>query len=81
MNANTSHTTVSNYPDAAGGYSSPGCACPRCRGPAIRVPRRLVDLLMSMFITVSRFRCSSADCGWEGNVRVKRHPLLVRGPW
>ena len=67
-------------PDEAG-YSSPGCACPRCNGPATRVPRRLVDLIMSAFVAVSRFRCKSKDCGWEGNVRVKRHPLLVRGPW
>lgn len=62
-------------------YSSPGCACPRCKGHTIRVPRRFVDLLMSMFISVSRYRCHSMDCGWEGNLRVKRHPLLVQGPW
>lgn len=61
-------------------YSSPGCACPHCKGPTIRVTRRLVDLLMSMFISVSRYRCRSIDCGWEGNLRVKRYPLLVRGP-
>jgi hypothetical protein len=35
---------------------------------------------MSMFITVSRFRCNSTDCGWEGNLRVKRHPWLMQGP-
>jgi hypothetical protein len=67
-------------PDDAG-YSSGGCACPRCNGPASRVPRRFIDLLMSMFISVSRYRCRSIYCGWEGNLRVKRHPLLVRGPW
>ena len=61
-------------------YSSPGCACPRCNGPAIRVPRRVVDLLISMFITVSRFRCRSMDCGWEVNLRVKRHLWLMQGP-
>jgi hypothetical protein len=66
-------------PDGTG-YSAPECACPRCNGPAIRVPRRFVDLLISMFITVSRFRCSSTDCGWEGNLRVKRHPWLMQGP-
>jgi hypothetical protein len=63
------------------GYSSPGCTCPRCKGPAIRIPRRWVDLLMSAFISVNRYRCPSTECGWEGNLRVKRHPLLVRGPW
>lgn len=64
----------------ATGYSSPGCECPRCNGPAIRVPRRFVDLLMSMFITLSRFRCNSTDCGWEGNLRVKRRLWLMQGP-
>ena len=77
---NTFPITNGDRPDKSG-YSSSGCSCPRCRGPAIRVPRRFVDLLTSMFITVSRFRCKSKDCGWEGNVRVKRHPLLLRGPW
>ncbi len=76
---NASSNGGSNRPDV--GYSGPGCTCPRCHGPATRIPRRFVDLLMSMFISVSRFRCNSKDCGWKGNVRVKRHPLLVRGPW
>jgi hypothetical protein len=64
-------------------YSSSGCGstCPRCNGSAYRVPRRLADLLMSMFIKVRRYRCHSMDCGWEGNLRVKRNSLLMRGPW
>ncbi len=66
---------------ADAGYSSPGCICPRCNGAAVRVPRRLVDLLLSMVMTVNRYHCRSVDCGWEGNLRVKRHALLIRGPW
>jgi len=62
------------------GYSSPGCACPRCNGPAYRVRRRLVDLLQSMFMTVNRYHCLAMACGWEGNLRVKRHSLLFQGP-
>ena len=77
---NTFPAADNDRPDEAG-YSSPGCTCPRCNGPATRVPRRLVDLILSAFVAVSRFRCKSKDCGWEGNVRVKQHPLLVRGPW
>jgi hypothetical protein len=67
-------------PDYAG-YSSSGCACPRCNGATLRVPRRLVDLLLSMFVSVSRYRCESADCRWKGNLRVKRRSPLIRGPW
>jgi len=63
------------------GYSSSGCACPRCDGATQRVPRRLVDLLLSVFVSVSRYRCESADCGWGGNLRVKRQSPLIRGPW
>lgn len=63
------------------GYSSPGCICPRCNGSAYRIPRRLVDLLMSIFVSVNRYRCRSDNCGWEGNLRVKRYPLLTQGPW
>ena len=78
MNAPSSHGS-GHLGDA--GYSDPGCACPRCNGAAYRVPRRFVDLLVSMFITVNRYRCRSVGCGWEGNLRVKRHPMLIQGPW
>jgi hypothetical protein len=77
---NTLNAAGGGHPDQAG-YSSITCACPHCKGPATRVPRRLVDLLLSMFVTVSRYRCRSVDCGWEGNLRVKRHPLLMPGKW
>lgn len=77
MAMNKRPTADSDRPDEAG-HSH---ACPRCNGPAYRVPRRLVDLLMSIFISVNRYRCRSMSCGREGNLRVKRHPLLVRGPW
>ncbi len=63
------------------GYSSPECVCPLCHSAAHRVPRRLVDLLMSMFKSVSRYRCHSRSCQWEGNLRVKQRALLIQGPW
>jgi hypothetical protein len=43
-----------------------------------RVPRRFVDVLLSAFVPLRRYRCRSLDCGWEGNLRVKRHPLLMQ---
>jgi len=63
------------------GFFSSGGACPRCNGAAYRVPRRLVDRLMSRFVGISRYRCRSTDCGWEGNLRVSRRHLLIQGPW
>ena len=58
-------------------------ACPRCMGSAYRVPRRLVDWLMSRFVWASRYRyrCHSTVCGWEGTLRVRRRLLLMQGPW
>jgi hypothetical protein len=63
------------------GHSSHGHTCPRCNSAVYRVPRRLVDLLMNLFMPVSRYRCHSAGCAWEGNLRLKRRPLLIQGPW
>ena len=78
MNAPTSRGV--GRPEFAS-YASPGCACPGCNGATTRIPRRLVDLLASMFITVSRYRCDSRACNWEGNLRVKRRALLLQDPW
>jgi hypothetical protein len=36
---------------------------------------------MSMFKSVSRYRCHSRSCQWEGNLRVKQRALLIQGPW
>jgi hypothetical protein len=33
------------------------------------VSRRFVDLLISVFIPVRRYRCISMQCSWEGNLR------------
>lgn len=63
------------------GNTASASACPRCKGSAYRVPRRLVDWLMSRFVWINRYRCRSMVCGWEGNLRVSRRPLLIQGPW
>ncbi|NDP47920.1 MAG: hypothetical protein GZ085_05915 [Sulfuriferula multivorans] len=69
--------------NAETGNTASGCTCPRCKGSAYRVPRRWVDWLMSRIVWVSRYRyrCRSMGCGWEGNLRVRRRPLLIQGPW
>lgn len=64
--------------DAAhSGCAALGLTCPRCQGDVLRVRRRRVDLLISFFTPIRRFRCQSMECGWEGNFRIKRFPLLI----
>jgi hypothetical protein len=50
-------------------------ACPLCgnRG-LIRIHRRPIDHLLSLFVNVYRFRCQQFECQWEGNL-TKRHGL------
>ena len=36
----------------------------------MRVPRRLLDRLLSMFVLVHRYRCPCFSCQWEGNICV-----------
>lgn len=52
------------------GYARHGLGtCPKCGCPAQRVPRRLIDRLLSRFTPVERYRCLSPACVWEGNLR------------
>lgn len=48
--------------------------CPRCDGDLIRIRRRLVDRLISVFVPVRRFRCVYLGCFWEGNLRRTSDP-------
>ena len=47
--------------------SSP--VCPECHSSLNRIPRRLVDRLLSVFYPVHRYHCRSFVCNWEGNLR------------
>ncbi|WP_184201580.1 hypothetical protein [Chitinimonas taiwanensis] len=49
--------------------------CPRCQGDTFRIPRNLLDRLISRFVLVHRYRCHSLRCGWEGRVRVSAPAL------
>lgn len=69
------------HPTSHPGYTASGSICPRCNGGAYRIPRRLVDLVLSSFVQVIRCRCRSPNCNWEGNLRTKRYPSLSQGPW
>ncbi len=43
--------------------------CPECGGESVRIRRRLVDRLHGVFLPARRFRCSTLQCQYEGNVR------------
>jgi hypothetical protein len=45
--------------------------CPRCAAHLIRVRRRVVDRLLSLFVPVHRYECSHYCCGWKGSIRVR----------
>src|SRR5205823_585981 len=49
--------------------SVPACDCPLCGERLVRMRRRSVDRLLSVFFRVYRFRCVNFQCQWEGSVR------------
>ncbi len=50
-------------------FSFPKCRCPECSNLLNQIPRRRVDRLLSVVVSVRRFSCSSVACGWEGILR------------
>lgn len=61
------------------GHGVRAYVCPRCGGSVYRIPRRFADRLVSIFMKVHRYACSSMGCGWEGCQRVKRNTSLGEG--
>ena len=53
---------------------APGTAlgCPRCGGVLVRVRRKPLDRLLSLFAPRRRVRCRAMGCGWEGTLRTGR---------
>ncbi len=50
------------------GYRQVKRSCPQCGDTVLRVPRRVVDRLYSLFHPVYRYQCTSLECGWQGNL-------------
>lgn len=42
--------------------------CPCCDAKLIRIPRRPIDRLLSLFMPIQRFRCTRFQCQWVGNI-------------
>lgn len=64
--------TFAQAPGATVAYhieSSRACACPICgkRG-LLRIRRRFIDRVLSLFVRQRRFRCTHSGCHWEGNL-------------
>jgi len=68
---------LSLSPTVNSGYSAPATCnrfCPRCNSAVFSVSRCFVDLLLSVFLPIRRYRCISMQCSWEGNLRDERQP-------
>ncbi len=60
---------ASNPDPGAGAYpSARRLACPTCGGDLSRIPRRIVDRLLSVLRPVQRYRCRNFACQWVGNL-------------
>jgi hypothetical protein len=54
--------------------------CPVCGSPLRQINRRTFDRLINQFYRVHRYRCSNADCRWEGLLHSKRYKAKKRKP-
>jgi hypothetical protein len=45
--------------------------CPRCAGNLLRIRRRVIDRLLSLFVPMHRYECLHSFCLWKGNLRVR----------
>jgi hypothetical protein len=50
--------------------------CPRCGGPALRIRRRPIDRVLSLFRPVQRYQCIALECEWQGNLPRKAVPKV-----
>jgi predicted RNA-binding Zn-ribbon protein involved in translation (DUF1610 family) len=51
-----------------GRYGHVKRSCPQCGDTVLRVPRRVIDRVYSLFHPVHRYQCTSLECGWQGNL-------------
>ncbi len=59
-------------PESTGaGADAPACPLCGCRG-LVRVHRRPIDRVLSLFLDMQRFRCRQFECQWEGNLTTRR---------
>jgi predicted RNA-binding Zn-ribbon protein involved in translation (DUF1610 family) len=64
----TASSYVRSKPGMNGRHRHVKRSCPQCGAAALRVHRRVVDRLYSLFHPVHRYHCTSLECGWQGNL-------------
>jgi hypothetical protein len=52
-------------------------SCPRCHAPVLRIHRRPIDRLVSLFSPLYRYQCTALECEWTGNLPRERAPGLA----
>jgi len=58
-----------------------GGLCPACGSPLLRLHRHALHRWVSVFLSVHRYRCTDAACGWEGVVgREQAGPPRAEAP-
>jgi hypothetical protein len=74
---NHARSTANSYTSAGGtnshadSYGDSGLnRCPICGAHGmLRIRRRPIDRILSLFVRLRRFRCTHVECHWEGNLR------------
>ncbi|MGE5320390.1 MAG: hypothetical protein ACM3KD_09435 [Hyphomicrobiaceae bacterium] len=84
--SNHSHSTGKPYARSSNGGAASDVVgpapylCPACaQHGLIRIRRRLIDRILSLFVKQRRFRCTQPGCQWEGNLREKSSRTQVQG--
>jgi hypothetical protein len=78
--ANRGQSTVNSFNPVFRANASPhddrsdSYACPMCGGHGlVRIRRRFIDRILSVFIRLRRFRCTHSECQWVGNLRERKN--------
>lgn len=66
------HSRLPNKFKAGASGNLSGPRCPRCGGGLLRIPRRRIDLLLCVVMSVRRYACDASHCGWSGLRRSQR---------
>jgi len=64
----TSHSVRRSKRNMSGGYRQTRRTCPKCGDAVLRVHRRIIDHIYSLYRPVYRYQCTSLECAWRGNL-------------